>query len=68
MNQIIWELYLIVMLKAFQMFDSAKEGLIETFKVATILKSMNLEFDEDELAEAIKLYDQDSKAFSYYSN
>ena len=51
----------LVMLKAFQMFDHAKEGLIETSKVATILKTMNLSFDKDGLARTIDEYDRDSK-------
>ena len=48
-----------MLLKAFQTFDHAKEGLIESFKVAAILKTMNLTFDKDELARAIEEYDPD---------
>jgi Ca2+-binding EF-hand superfamily protein len=48
------------MLKAFQTFDQAKEGMIETFKVATILKAMNVPFDKDELARTIEAYNPES--------
>lgn len=55
-----------MLLKAFQMFDHAKEGLIETGKVATILKTLNLTFDKDGLARTIEEYDRDSKNFMFF--
>lgn len=48
-----------MMLKAFQMFDHAKEGLIETTIVANVLKTMNLNFDKEGLARTIDEYDRD---------
>lgn len=49
-----------VMLKAFQMFDVEKKGYIDTFKVGSILKAMNLDFDKDELGRTIEEYDTKS--------
>jgi len=51
------------MLKAFQTFDQAKEGMIETFKVGTILKAMNVPFDKDELARTIEAYNPESNIY-----
>ena len=52
---------ILVILKAFQMFDHAKEGLIETSNVATILETMNLSFDKDGLARTLAEYDANGK-------
>lgn len=49
------------MLKAFQMFDQEKKGYIDTYKVGSILKAMNLDFDKDELGRMIEEYDTESK-------
>lgn len=42
-----------IMRKAFQMFDTAKTGFIETIKIATILNTMGQLFDENELQALI---------------
>ena len=50
-----------MMLKAFQSFDDVKSGLVATFKISSMLKSMNLLFDKDQLAKSIENYDPESK-------
>jgi calmodulin len=44
---------MIIMRKAFQMFDTAKTGFIETIKISTILNTMGQLFDEAELQALI---------------
>lgn len=39
--------------KAFQMFDTAKSGFIETIKISTILNTMGQLFDDNELQALI---------------
>lgn len=40
-------------MKAFQMFDTTKSGLIDTSKISTILNTMGQMFDHSELARLI---------------
>ncbi|XP_066262430.1 troponin C-like [Euwallacea similis] len=49
-----------VIRKAFQMFDTAKTGFIETTKIATILNTMGQLFDEGDLANLIRKHDPDT--------
>ncbi|XP_069705767.1 troponin C [Periplaneta americana] len=43
-----------IMRKAFQMFDTAKSGFIETLKISTILNTMGQLFDDAELQTLIE--------------
>lgn len=59
------------MRKAFQMFDTAKTGFIETIKIATILNTMGQLFDDGELQGIIAENDPDGITISpieYASN
>lgn len=56
----------VVMLKAFQTFDSDKKGYIESSKVSTILQMMNLNFDKEELTRSLIEHDPKSKNFCLY--
>lgn len=47
------------MRKAFQMFDTAKTGFIETLKISTILNTMGQLFDDTELTALIAENDPD---------
>lgn len=47
------------MRKAFQMFDTAKTGFIETIKISTILNTMGQLFDDNELQALIAENDPD---------
>lgn len=49
------------MRKAFQMFDTAKTGFIETIKISTILNTMGQLFDDNELQAIIVENDPDGK-------
>ncbi|EDS43498.1 troponin C [Culex quinquefasciatus] len=51
---------LIIMRKAFQMFDTTKSGLIETVKISTILNTLGQQFDEGELQDLIDEEDPDN--------
>ncbi|XP_055545839.1 troponin C isoform X1 [Wyeomyia smithii] len=44
---------LIIMRKAFQMFDTTKSGFIDTVKISTILNTLGQQFDEGELQALI---------------
>ncbi|XP_062705800.1 troponin C isoform X1 [Aedes albopictus] len=44
---------LIIMRKAFQMFDTTKCGFIDTVKISTILNTLGQQFDEGELQDLI---------------
>ncbi|VVC29006.1 EF-Hand 1, calcium-binding site,EF-hand domain pair,EF-hand domain [Cinara cedri] len=48
-----------IMRKAFQMFDTAKSGFIDTLKISTILNTMGQLFDDSELKELIEEVDPD---------
>ncbi|KAK5641334.1 hypothetical protein RI129_009881 [Pyrocoelia pectoralis] len=48
------------MRKAFQMFDTAKSGFIETIKICTILNSMGQLFDDKEVQALIEENDPDN--------
>lgn len=50
-----------MMRKAFQMFDTAKTGYIETIKIKTILNTMGQLFDENELQALIEENDPDGE-------
>ncbi|XP_031617018.1 troponin C [Contarinia nasturtii] len=49
-----------VMRKAFQMFDTQKNGFIETIKISTILNTMGQLFDDNELQALIDENDPDA--------
>ncbi|XP_058125515.1 troponin C isoform X1 [Anopheles ziemanni] len=51
---------MLIMRKAFQMFDTAKTGFIETIKISTILNTMGQLFDEGELQDLIDEEDPES--------
>lgn len=51
---------MIIMRKAFQMFDTTKSGLIETVKISTILNTLGQQFDEGELQDLIDEEDPDN--------
>jgi Ca2+-binding protein (EF-Hand superfamily) len=51
-----------VMRKAFQMFDTAKTGFIDTLKISTILNTMGQLFDDTELQALIDENDPDGKS------
>lgn len=53
-----------IMRKAFQMFDTAKTGFIETLKISTILNTMGQLFDDNELQALIEENDPDGKQWS----
>lgn len=44
---------MLMLRKAFQMFDTSKSGVIETMKVSTILNTLGLLFDDGELQNVI---------------
>ncbi|XP_053692654.1 troponin C [Sabethes cyaneus] len=44
---------LLIMRKAFQMFDTTKSGFIDTVKISTILNTLGQQFDEGELQALI---------------
>lgn len=50
-----------IMRKAFQMFDTAKTGFIETIKISTILNTMGQLFDDNELQALIEENDPDGE-------
>lgn len=50
-----------IMRKAFQMFDTAKTGFIETIKISTILNTMGQLFDDNELQALIEENDPNGK-------
>uniref|UniRef100_A0A182V8J0 EF-hand domain-containing protein n=1 Tax=Anopheles merus TaxID=30066 RepID=A0A182V8J0_ANOME len=51
---------MLIMRKAFQMFDTQKTGFIETIKISTILNTMGQLFDEGELQDLIDEEDPES--------
>ncbi|KAI5750580.1 hypothetical protein M8J76_016839 [Diaphorina citri] len=51
---------LAIMRKAFQMFDTAKTGFIDTLKISTILNTMGQLFDDTELQALIDENDPDA--------
>ncbi|XP_058452494.1 troponin C isoform X1 [Malaya genurostris] len=48
---------LLIMRKAFQMFDTTKSGFIDTVKISTILDTLGQKFDEGELQDLIEQED-----------
>jgi len=48
-----------MMLKAFQMFDTGKTGLIDTGKIATILNTLGHNFVDEELQALIEGHDKE---------
>lgn len=59
------EFLLLVMRKAFQMFDTNKSGFIETAKISTILNTMGQLFDDVELRDLINENDPNGK-FNFF--
>lgn len=55
-----------VMRKAFQMFDTAKTGFIETMKIATILNTMGQLFDDTELQALIDENDPNGESIAVF--
>ncbi|ETN60911.1 troponin C [Anopheles darlingi] len=51
---------MLIMRKAFQMFDTQKTGFIETIKISTILNTMGQLFDEGELQDLIEEEDPEN--------
>lgn len=49
------------MRKAFQLYDTAKTGYIETLKISTILNTMGQLFDDNELQALIVENDPEGK-------
>lgn len=52
---------MLIMRKAFQMFDTTKSGYIETLKISTILNTMGQIFDDGELNALIEETDPEGK-------
>lgn len=50
-----------IMRKAFQMFDTAKTGFIDTLKISTILNTMGQLFDDNELQGLIEENDAEGE-------
>uniref|UniRef100_A0A023F4V2 Putative calmodulin n=1 Tax=Triatoma infestans TaxID=30076 RepID=A0A023F4V2_TRIIF len=50
---------MLMLRKAFQMFDTTKCGFIDTMKISTILNSMGQIFDDGELLKIIKEVDSE---------
>ncbi|XP_058824233.1 troponin C isoform X1 [Topomyia yanbarensis] len=48
---------LLIMRKAFQMFDTTKSGFIDTSKISTIFDTLGQKFDEGELQDLIEQED-----------
>lgn len=50
-----------IMRKAFQLYDTAKTGYIETLKISTILNTMGQLFDDNELQALIEENDPEGE-------
>ncbi|XP_052120846.1 troponin C [Frankliniella occidentalis] len=52
---------MLMLRKAFQMFDTTKSGSIETMKISTILNTLGLLFDDGELQNVISEVDSNNQ-------